>query len=96
MRTGSDLDCRRKTSVTDGTGKRFLSNDQHGHGRRKAAYTLGSTEVLERSDIVFGASRMLADLAPWIPTKKHQENSYYQPEKILDWLEEHKPVSMPW
>lgn len=50
--------------------------------------TLEALEVLEHSDIVFGASRMLTDLAPWI-RKKHQE-AYYQPEKILDWLEEHR------
>lgn len=56
--------------------------------------TLEALEVLERSDIVFGASRMLADLAPWI-SEKHQE-TYYQPEKILDWLEKIEPVSMPW
>lgn len=30
---------------------------------------------------------MLNDLAPWI-REKHQK-AYYQPEKILDWLEEH-------
>lgn len=49
--------------------------------------TLEVLEVLENSDIVFGASRMLKDLAPWI-RKKHQE-AYYQPEKILDWMETH-------
>lgn len=53
-----------------------------------ALVALYGLEVLERSDIVFGASRMLADLAPWLH-EKHQE-TYYQPEKILDWLEEHK------
>lgn len=50
--------------------------------------TLEALEVLEHSDMVFGASRMLTDLAPWI-REKHQE-AYYQPEKILDWLEEHR------
>lgn len=50
--------------------------------------TLEVLEVLEHSDMVFGASRMLKDLAPWI-CEKHQE-AYYQPEKILDWLEEHR------
>lgn len=49
--------------------------------------TLEALEVLKHSDIVFGASRMLNDLAPWI-REKHQK-AYYQPEKILDWLEEH-------
>ncbi len=49
--------------------------------------TLEALEVLEHGDIVFGASRMLADLAPWIHGK-HQE-AYYQPEKILDWMETH-------
>lgn len=50
--------------------------------------TLEALEVLKHSDIVFGASRMLNDLAPWI-REKHQK-AYYQPEKILDWLEEHQ------
>ena len=76
-----------ENSVTDGTGKRFLSMIGMGMGGGRQL-TLEALEVLERSDIVFGASRMLADLAPWLH-EKHQE-TYYQPEKILDWLEEHK------
>ena len=74
-------------SVTDGTGRRFLSMIGMGMGGAKQL-TLEACEVLERSDVVFGASRMLADLAPWI-REKHQE-TYYKPEKILDWLEKNR------
>ena len=76
-----------ENGVADGTGRRFLSMIGMGMGGARQL-TLEALDVLERSDIVFGASRMLTDLAPWIH-EKHQE-TYYQPEKILDWLEEHK------
>ncbi len=76
-----------ENGVADGTGRRFLSMIGMGMGGARQL-TLEALDVLERSDIVFGASRMLADLAPWIH-EKHQE-SYYQPKKILDWLEAHQ------
>ena len=76
-----------ENEVADGTVRRFLSMIGMGMGGAKQL-TLEACEVLERSDIVFGASRMLADLAPWI-REKHQE-TYYQPEKILDWLEKNR------
>ena len=76
-----------ENSEADGTGRRFLSMIGMGMGGAKQL-TLEACEVLERSDIVFGASRMLADLAPLI-REKHQE-TYYQPEKILDWLEKNR------
>ena len=76
-----------ENSVADGTGRRFLSMIGMGMGGGKQL-TLEALDMLERSDVVFGASRMLADLAPWLH-EKHQE-TYYQPEKILDWLEAHQ------
>ena len=74
-------------SSTEGTAQSGTVSTGMGMGGGRQL-TLEALEVLERSDIVFGASRMLADLAPWLH-EKHQE-TYYQPEKILDWLEEHK------
>ncbi len=66
-------------------GRRTLSLIGMGMGGG-TQLTLEALEAIRRSDVVFGARRMLADIVPWIG-EKHQE-PFYQPEKILDWLEE--------
>lgn len=50
--------------------------------------TLEALEALKQSDLVFGASRMLQDLKPWIMNK--EQKPYYQPEQILNWMDEHE------
>ena len=75
-----------ENSEADGTGRRFLS--MIGMGMGGAKQLPWKYEVLERSDIVFGASRD-ARRPGTVDPRKHQQ-TYYQPEKILDWLEEHR------
>ncbi len=78
---------RQPDSVRELPSDRIISMIGMGMGGGKQL-TLEALEVLKHSDIVFGASRMLSDLAPFI-CEKPQKN-YYQPGQILDWLNEHK------
>ena len=73
----------------DFMAKRTLSLIGMGMGGGKQL-TLEALEAIRRSDVVFGARRMLSDIAPWIG-EKHQE-AFYQPEKILDWLMQQKDL----
>lgn len=75
-------------------GQTFSQHDRHGHGRRKAAYPGSSGSA--GSAVILSLARPGCSQT-WHRgfTEKHQE-TYYQPEKILDWLEDIKPVSRPW
>lgn len=75
---------------TSETGARSLSLIGMGMGGGRQL-TLEALDALKQCDAVFGASRMLRDVEKWICGK--QQEAFYQPDQILDWLETHPQVS---